>query len=93
MSKQLPPAPTASALGPCTTVIQIGGRFSQYHRTIRPPTVLATRELSCCQIMFIHLSCDFEVGVLNLIVFVPNHCLFSNLVMTFLSGQALVQKA
>ena len=38
MSKQPPPAPTASAEGPCPTVIQIVGRpgtgsFTQHHRT------------------------------------------------------------
>ena len=42
MSKQPPPAPTASAVGPCPTVIQIVGRpgagsFTQHHRTTRPP--------------------------------------------------------
>ena len=44
MSKQPPPAPTASAVGPCPTVIQIVGRpswkFTQHHRTTRPPPVL-----------------------------------------------------
>ena len=42
MSKQPPPAPTASAVGPCPTVIQIVGRpgtgsYTQHHRTTRPP--------------------------------------------------------
>ena len=42
MSKQPPPAPTARAVGPCPTVIQIVGRpgtesFTQHHRTTRPP--------------------------------------------------------
>ena len=42
MSKQPPPAPTASAIGPCPTIIQIVGRpgtgsFTQDHRTTRPP--------------------------------------------------------
>ena len=41
MSKLPPPAPTASAIGPCPTIIQIVGRpgtgsFTQHHRTTRP---------------------------------------------------------
>ena len=39
MSKQPPPAPTASAVGPCPTVIQIVGRpgTGSLPRTIAPP--------------------------------------------------------
>ena len=42
MSKQPPPAPTASAIGPCPTIIQISKtprhwKFTQHHRTTRPP--------------------------------------------------------
>ena len=39
MSKQPPPAPTASAVGPCPTVIQIVGRPStgSLPSTIAPP--------------------------------------------------------
>ena len=40
MSKQLPPpAPTASAIGPCPTIIQIVGRpgTGSLPRTIAPP--------------------------------------------------------
>ena len=38
MSKQPPPAPTASAVGPCPTVNQIVGRpGTQHHRTTQPP--------------------------------------------------------
>ena len=39
MSKQPPPAPTASAVGPCPTVIQIAGRpgTESLPRTIAPP--------------------------------------------------------
>ena len=42
MSKQSPPAPTASAVGPCPTLIQISRtprhwKFTQHHRTTRPP--------------------------------------------------------
>ena len=39
MSKQLPPAPTARALGPCPTIIQIIGRpvTGSLPRTIAPP--------------------------------------------------------
>ena len=44
MSKQPPPAPTASAVNPCPTVIQIVGRpgtgsFTQHQRTTRPPPI------------------------------------------------------
>ena len=47
MSKQPPPAPTASAVGPCPTVIQISRtprhwKFTQHHRTTRPPPLLYT---------------------------------------------------
>ena len=39
MSKQPPPAPTASAIGPCPTIIQIVGRpgNGSLPRTIAPP--------------------------------------------------------
>ena len=42
MSKQPPPAPTASATGPCPTIIQISTtpqhwKFTQHLRTTRPP--------------------------------------------------------
>ena len=42
ISKQPPPAPTASAIGPCPTISQIVGRpgtgsNTQDHRTTRPP--------------------------------------------------------
>ena len=47
MSKQTPPAPTASAVGPCPTPIQISRtrtpwhwKFIQHHRTTRPPQTL-----------------------------------------------------
>ena len=41
MSKQPPPAPTASATGPCPTIIQISRtprhwKITQHHRTTRP---------------------------------------------------------
>ena len=44
MSKQTPPAPTASALSPCPTMIQISRtprhwKLIQYHCTTRPPPV------------------------------------------------------
>ena len=43
MSKQLPPAPTASAIGPCPTIIQIVGRpgTGSLPRTIAPPDHLS----------------------------------------------------
>ena len=39
MSKQPPPAPTASTIGPCPTIIQIVGRpgIGSLPRTIAPP--------------------------------------------------------
>ena len=42
MSKQPPPAPTASAVGPCPTLFQTSRtprhrKFTQNHRTTRPP--------------------------------------------------------
>ena len=42
MSKQPPPAPNASAVSPCPTIIQISRtprrwKFIQHHRTTRPP--------------------------------------------------------
>ena len=45
MSKQSPPAPTASATGPCPTIIQISRttrhwKITQHLRTTRPPPVL-----------------------------------------------------
>ena len=44
MSKQPPPAPTARAVGPCPTLIQTSRtprhwKFTQDHRTTRPPSV------------------------------------------------------
>ena len=44
MSKQPPPAPTASTIGPCPSVIQVSRtpwhwKFTQHLRTTRPPTV------------------------------------------------------
>ena len=39
MSKQPPPAPTASTVGPCPTIIQIVGRpgTGSFPKTIAPP--------------------------------------------------------
>ena len=42
MAKQPPPAPTTSAIGPCSTIIQISRtprhwKFTQHLRTTRPP--------------------------------------------------------
>ena len=47
MSKQPPPAPAASAVGPCPTKISKTPRhrkFIQHHRTIRPPQTERERE-------------------------------------------------
>ena len=45
ISKQPPPAPTASAIGPCPTIIQISRtprhwKFTQLLRTTRPPPII-----------------------------------------------------
>ena len=47
MSKQLPPAITGSAVGPCPTIIQIVGRPStgSLPRTIAPPDPTPSPEL------------------------------------------------
>ena len=44
MSKQPPPAPTASTIGPCPTVFQVSRtprhwKFTQHLRTTRPPPI------------------------------------------------------
>ena len=44
-----PPAPIASAIGPCPTIIQISStprhwKFTQHPRTTRPPPVMAVSE-------------------------------------------------
>ena len=49
MSKQPPPATTASAVGPCPTLIQTSRtprhwKFTQDHRTTRPPLALIVKE-------------------------------------------------
>ena len=48
MSKQPPPAPTTSAVGPCATVIQIVGRLGtgSLPSTIAPPDHPRIEELS-----------------------------------------------
>ena len=50
MSKQPPPAPTASATGPCPTIIQISRtprhwKFTQHLRTTRPPPLTRMSEV------------------------------------------------
>ena len=49
MSKQPPPAPTASAEGPCPTLIQISRtprhwKFTQHHRATLPPLRINTKD-------------------------------------------------
>ena len=49
MSKQPPPAPTASAIGPCPTIIQTSRtprhwQFTQHLRTTRPPPCLRVKD-------------------------------------------------
>ena len=50
MSKQPPPAPTANAVGPCPTVIQIVGRpgTGRLLRAIAPPDRPQTQEIMQC---------------------------------------------
>ena len=50
MSKQPPPAPTASAVGPCPTLTQTGRtprhwKFTQHYRTTRPPPFVIQKVL------------------------------------------------
>ena len=45
---QPPPAPTVNAVGPCATLIQISRtprhwKFTQHHRTTRPPPLLVVK--------------------------------------------------
>ena len=56
MSKQPPPAPTASAAGPCPSTVQISRtpghwKFTQHHRTTRPPFTMYEMELCHCLFM------------------------------------------
>ena len=58
MSKQPPPAPTTSAVCPCSTIIQISRTpqhwtFTQHHRTTRPPLILI-RKSTIRSIVFLH---------------------------------------
>ena len=55
MSKPPPPAPTASAIGPCPTITQISRmlrprhwKFTQHHRTTRPPHLKFQFQLVGC---------------------------------------------
>ena len=62
MSKHPPPAPTASAIGPCPTMMQISRtprpwKFSQHLRTTRPPPYIKRerereRECVCACVLF-----------------------------------------
>ena len=61
MSKQPPPAPTASAVGPCPTVIQIVGRpgTGSLTSTIAPPDldiIEAEKKIMKCTYMVKHTS-------------------------------------
>ena len=73
MSKQPQPAPTASAVGPCHTIIQISGmprhwKFTQHHRTTRPPSedwtpVTLSVCLSVCLSLSLSLSLCENISV------------------------------
>ena len=56
MSKQPPPAPTAGAVGPCPTVVQIVGRpgTGSLPSTIAPPyhPLLLTESYAICSLCF-----------------------------------------
>ena len=72
MSKPPPPAPTASAIGPCPTVIKIVGRpgTGSLPSTIAPPDHPRTnRRLSICnptiQLVVVDLYTKYEVSILN----------------------------
>ena len=45
MTKQPLPAPTASAVGPCPSLIQISRKFTQHHRTTRPPESISNQPI------------------------------------------------
>ena len=58
MSKQPPFAPTANAVGPCPTLIQISRtprhwEFTQNHRTTRPPPAVTEILLVLCSVSFL----------------------------------------
>ena len=62
ISKQPPPAPTASATGPCPTIIQISRtprhwKITQHHRTTRPPPVEDHLITQCRLTIFAEKSC------------------------------------
>ena len=66
MSKQPPLAPTASAIRPCPTIIQISRtprrwKFTQHHRSTRPPLKIDQRR------PFSHITCIWFKWIL-----VPN---------------------
>ena len=63
MSKQPPSAPTASAVGPCPTDIQISRtprhwKFTQHHRTTRPPP-------HCLGYLLLGIYCNFNHAVFD----------------------------
>ena len=70
MSKQPPPAPTASAIGPCPTIIQIVGRpgTGSLPRTIAPPDhplyipELQRKQLSSLPVCFSGGQSHFKMG-------------------------------
>ena len=62
MSKQPPPAPTTSAVGPCPTVIQIVGRpgTGSLPSTIAPPDHPLNMRLGITAFHFSPIYCLFE---------------------------------
>ena len=67
MSKQPPPAPTASAVGPCPTRIQISRtpqhwKFTQHHRTTRPPPNM---KVCCLFSIRVHTIYHFQYKIEN----------------------------
>ena len=58
MSKQTPPVPTASAVGPCPTIIQIVGRpgTGSLPRAIAPPDHTRINALLSSQRIYVYLK-------------------------------------
>ena len=77
MSKQPPPAPTASTVGPCPTLIQISRtprhwRFTQHHRITRLPLENLVKKGSVLRYKNI-ISSGSNLPLLDLLVFRLTH--------------------
>ena len=67
MSKQPPPAPTASAVGPCPTVIQIVGRpgTGSLPSTIAPPDLPVFKAFKKIIVRYKKIGYNIHVDVLR----------------------------